>query len=133
MAAAEQSSRPAEQNGWTPGSYNRTAVAEPSAVAKLAAALLNVTAPEVQPAGGVKPQVGLPRQQGRLLVKFKELYGNNYSAVAQLVNEWAGIDLIQVGSRPPSPHNPNTSLLLIHALLAFLSCGQEPNRLIGCT
>ncbi len=79
-------------------------MAQPNAVAKLAATLLNITAPDVQPADGSKPpQAGLQHQPGRLLVKFKELYGGNYSAVAQLVNDWAGIDLIQVGSNVPSP------------------------------
>ena len=38
----------------------------------------------------------LQHKTGRLMVKFKELYGNNYSAVAQLVNDWAGIDLVKV-------------------------------------
>ncbi len=40
----------------------------------------------------------LQHKPGRLMVKFKELYGNNYSAVAQLVNDWAGIDLVKVGN-----------------------------------
>ena len=41
--------------------------------------------------------LSLQHKPGRLMVKFKELYGNNYSAVAQLVNDWAGIDLVKVG------------------------------------
>ena len=59
------------------------------AVQQLAAALLNITRPTDIP-------LRLQHKPGRLMVKFKELYGNNYSAVAQLVNDWAGIDLVKV-------------------------------------
>ena len=116
VAAVEQTSHPAEQDPWTPGSANRTVVAEPNAVAKLAAALMNMTAPATQPAGHSKLHTDLQHQPGRLLVKFKELYGGNYSAVAERVNDWAGIDLIQV-STIPAPGSASS-----HSCFARIAC-----------
>ena len=93
LAAAEKAdsnlAKP-ESATWSSQSSNRTAVATIPAVEQLAAALLNITRPTDMP-------LRLQHKPGRLMVKFKELYGNNYSAVAQLVNDWAGIDLVKVG------------------------------------
>ncbi|CAK0784393.1 hypothetical protein CVIRNUC_007597 [Coccomyxa viridis] len=92
LAAAEEAdsnlAKP-ESATWSSQSSNRTAVATIPAVEQLAAALLNITRPTDMP-------LRLQHKPGRLMVKFKELYGNNYSAVAQLVNDWAGIDLVKV-------------------------------------
>ena len=93
LAAAEEAdsnlAKP-DSATWSSQSSNRTAVATIPAVEQLAAALLNITRPTDMP-------LRLQHKPGRLMVKFKELYGNNYSAVAQLVNDWAGIDLVKVG------------------------------------
>ena len=74
---------------WSNQSSNRTAVATIPAVEELAAVLMNITRP-------TNTQLRLQHKPGRLMVKFKELYGQNYSAVAQLVNDWAGIELVKV-------------------------------------
>lgn len=99
-AAGDQAFTPASQAAGT-GAHeasNRTATAVPNAVPELAVALMNITSPDAQPSGGAKVQTGPRHRPGRLLVKFKELYGGNYTAIAQLVNDWAGIDLIKVSA-----------------------------------
>lgn len=99
---ADQNSRTQQQDAWTSSTSHAAVAADPNAVAKLAAALMNMTMPDSQTSSAARPQTSLRRQPGRLMVKFKEFYGSNYSAVAQLVNDWAGIDLIEVGSIIPS-------------------------------
>ncbi len=97
-AVADNGVRQPQQNASGSGTDTTgTAVASTTAVEDFAALLLNATRPEHLPSAGNLAQSGmLQREPGRLLVKFKELYGGNYSAVEQLVNQWAGIDLIKV-------------------------------------
>ena len=97
-AAADQGLRQPQQNAsGSGGSITGTAVASTAAVEDFAALLLNATRLEQLPSASSPAQSGmLQHEPGRLLVKFKELYGGNYSAVAQLVNKWAGVDLIKV-------------------------------------
>ncbi len=75
------------------------AVATPNAVAALASALLSVAAPERPVPISPFSNTTLPFRPGRLLVKFRDLDGGNYSQIVDTVNEWAGIDLIKVGDR----------------------------------
>ncbi|EIE21403.1 subtilisin-like protein [Coccomyxa subellipsoidea C-169] len=72
------------------------AVATPNAVAALASALLSVAAPERPVPISPLSNTTLPFRPGRLLVKFRDLDGGNYSQIVDTVNEWAGIDLIKV-------------------------------------
>ena len=98
-AAADQGLRQPQQNAAGSSGNNTagTTVASTAAVEDFAALLLNATRSEHLPSAGSPAQSGmLQHEPGRLLVKFKELYGGNYSAVAQLVNKWAGIDLFKV-------------------------------------
>jgi hypothetical protein len=107
-AAADQGLRHPQQNAaGSGGNTTGTAVASTAAVEDFAALLLNATRSEHLPNASSPAQSSmLQHEPGRLLVKFKELYGGNYSAVAQLVNKWAGIDLVKVrlSCAQGSPH-----------------------------
>ena len=127
LAAAEDTDANLAKPGiaaWSNESSSRTAVAPPPAVEQLAAALINITRP-------TSMQLRLQHNPGRLMVKFKELYGNNYSAVAQLVNDWAGIDLAKVreghhmyGVLCPSASN--------HRGLRHDAVGMKPHGVPSC-
>ncbi|CAL8469682.1 g9223 [Coccomyxa elongata] len=67
-----------------------------NAVAALASALISVVTPERPASASPVSNVTLPYRPGRLLVKFRDLEGANYSQIVDTVNDWAGIDLIKV-------------------------------------
>ena len=67
-----------------------------NAVAALASALISVVTPERPAPASPASSITLPYRPGRLLVKFRDLEGANYSQIVDTVNDWAGIDLIKV-------------------------------------
>lgn len=72
------------------------ALATPSAVAQLASALLSVATPESPAPVNPVSNLTLPYRPGSLLIKFQDLDGENYTQIVDLVNQWAGIDLVKV-------------------------------------
>ena len=100
QSAPQLGPQAAAGRGWGssgPAPAPAKAVATPSAVAALTQALLSISAPErPAPVNSISNDT-LPYKPGQLLVKFKNLDGGNYSALVDLVNAWAGIDLIKVG------------------------------------
>lgn len=85
------------------------AIATTNAVAALASALLSIAAPENPAPVSPISNLTLPYRPGRLLVKFRDLDGANYSQIVDTVNDWAGIDLVKVNSAvlrtlSPEPH-----------------------------
>ncbi len=75
-----------------------------NAVAALASALISVVTPERTALASPVSNVTLPYRPGRLLVKFRDLEGANYSQIVDTVNDWAGIDLIKVGVTSSCPN-----------------------------
>lgn len=82
-----------------------------NAVARLASALISVVTPERPAPISPVSNVTLPYRPGRLLVKFKDLEGANYSQIVDTVNDWVGIDLVKVPVMFPCPNMSCTSLL----------------------